>query len=156
VCVCVRVCACAYGRLNPRPCACEHLLYHDLYPQPLNYIIIIIIVFWGRFSLHSPGSALKLVILWLQPSKYWNYKHTPRCLALNYFLIEKSKYGHCVQYLVGFFFFKSGLCTYKAVTLLLEPHLQPILFWLFWRRGSHKLFAWAGLKPQFSQSQPPK
>jgi hypothetical protein len=29
----------------------------------------------------------------------------------------------------------------------LEPHLQSILPWLFWRWGSHELFAWAGLEP---------
>jgi hypothetical protein len=29
----------------------------------------------------------------------------------------------------------SGLYTCKAGTLLLEPHFQPISFWLFWRWG---------------------
>jgi hypothetical protein len=33
----------------------------------------------------------------------------------------------------------SGLCTCKADALLLEPHLQSILFWFFWRWRSHKL-----------------
>jgi hypothetical protein len=28
---------------------------------------------------------------------------------------------------------KKRLCTYKACTLLLEPDLQSILLWLFWR-----------------------
>jgi hypothetical protein len=28
-----------------------------------------------------------------------------------------------------------GLCTCKAGPLLLEPHLQYILFWLFWSWG---------------------
>jgi hypothetical protein len=27
----------------------------------------------------------------------------------------------------------SGLCTCKAATLPLDPHLQSILLWLFWR-----------------------
>jgi hypothetical protein len=30
------------------------------------------------------------------------------------------------------------------------------LVWLLWRWGSHELLAQAGLKPQSSQSQPPK
>jgi hypothetical protein len=38
-----------------------------------------------------------------------------------------------------------GLSTYEAGTQLLKPHLQCILLWLFWRWGSYKLFAWAGL-----------
>jgi hypothetical protein len=29
----------------------------------------------------------------------------------------------------------SGFCVCKAVTVLLEPHLQSILLWLFWRLG---------------------
>jgi hypothetical protein len=33
----------------------------------------------------------------------------------------------------------------RAGTLVLEPHLQSILPWLFWRWESHELFAWAGL-----------
>jgi hypothetical protein len=45
-----------------------------------------------------------------------------------------------------FFFFlwdwglNSGLCVCKAGTLLLEPHLQSILFWLFWRWGLTNYF----------------
>jgi hypothetical protein len=35
-------------------------------------------------------------------------------------------------------------------------YLQSISLWLFWRWGSFKLFAWAGLEPRSSQSQPPK
>jgi hypothetical protein len=52
-----------------------------------------------------------------------------------------------------FFFFwwdwglSSGLHTCKAGALSLEPHFQSILFSLFWRWGSHELFAQAGLKP---------
>jgi hypothetical protein len=57
----------------------------------------------------------------------------------------------------------SGLHAYKA--LLLEPYLPSILLWLFYllilavvilEIGSFKLLPWAGLGPQFSQSQPPK
>jgi hypothetical protein len=33
-----------------------------------------------------------------------------------------------------------GLCISKAGILLLEIYLQSILFWLFWRWGSHELF----------------
>jgi hypothetical protein len=40
----------------------------------------------------------------------------------------------------------SGLCACKASVLLLELHLQTILFCLFWRWGSLELFAQAGLK----------
>jgi hypothetical protein len=35
---------------------------------------------------------------------------------------------------------------------MLEPHLWSILQWLFWRWGSHELFAQAGLKLRSSQS----
>jgi hypothetical protein len=35
----------------------------------------------------------------------------------------------------------SGLCACKAGAHPLEPHLHFILLWLFWRRGSHELFA---------------
>jgi hypothetical protein len=38
----------------------------------------------------------------------------------------------------------SGLHNCKA-RILLEPHLHSILLWFFWRWGSHKLFAQAGL-----------
>jgi hypothetical protein len=41
----------------------------------------------------------------------------------------------------------SGLCTWNAGDLLLEPHLQFILLWLFWRWWSLELFVWANLKP---------
>jgi hypothetical protein len=36
------------------------------------------------------------------------------------------------------------------------PHLQPILLWLLWSWGSHKLFAWASLEQRSSWCQPPK
>jgi hypothetical protein len=42
----------------------------------------------------------------------------------------------------------SGLHTCKAGTLLLAPHLQFIVLWLFWRWGSCELFAQACLKPR--------
>jgi hypothetical protein len=38
-----------------------------------------------------------------------------------------------VVVLVGLGFFKPGLGACKAGDLLLEPHLQSILLWLFWR-----------------------
>jgi hypothetical protein len=44
----------------------------------------------------------------------------------------------------------SGLCTRKAGALPLEPHLQVIVLWLFWRWGPHELFIGTGLKPQSS------
>jgi hypothetical protein len=50
----------------------------------------------------------------------------------------------------------SGLCACKAVALPLEPYLQFILLWLFWRWESHELFARAGLEPRSFQSQLPK
>jgi hypothetical protein len=40
---------------------------------------------------------------------------------------------------IGFFWWdwdlNSGLCVYKVGALLLEPHLQSISFWLFWKWG---------------------
>jgi hypothetical protein len=55
-----------------------------------------------------------------------------------------------------FFFFKwdwglnSRHCDPKANALSLEPHLQSILLWLFWRWGLVNYFAWVGLKTQSS------
>jgi hypothetical protein len=40
---------------------------------------------------------------------------------------------------------------FQTGALPLEPYLQSILLWLFWKWGPHELFAWAGLKPQSSQ-----
>jgi hypothetical protein len=37
--------------------------------------------------------------------------------------------------------FESGLHICKAGTLLVESHLQSILLWLFWEKGSHELLA---------------
>jgi hypothetical protein len=39
-----------------------------------------------------------------------------------------------------------GLHTCKAGALPLQPCLQSILLWLFWRWRSLELFAWADLK----------
>jgi hypothetical protein len=37
----------------------------------------------------------------------------------------------------------SGLCTCKVDILPLEPHLQPILLWLFWTCGlRNSLLGW--------------
>jgi hypothetical protein len=46
----------------------------------------------------------------------------------------------------------SGVWSQHA--LLFEPHLQTIFLWVFWRWGSHKVFACAGIKlwPSLSQS----
>jgi hypothetical protein len=41
----------------------------------------------------------------------------------------------------------SGLCTCKAGTVLLEPHLQPISFWLFWRWGLANYLPAVGHEP---------
>jgi hypothetical protein len=63
--------------------------------------------------------------------------------------------GKLKSHLDLFFFFlwdwglSSGLCTGKAGTLLLEPHLKSIL-----EMGSHELLAWADL--ELLSSQPPK
>jgi hypothetical protein len=51
----------------------------------------------------------------------------------------------------------SGLLTYKAVSLLLEPHLQSIfLLWLFWRRGVVLKNYLHGLELPSSWCQTPK
>jgi hypothetical protein len=97
------------------------------------------------------------------------YRHVPFC-TFYFFVIyspSTSKNGpksprNIKTYRKKFLFlwwdlgFNSGLYGCKAGTLLLEPHLQPILLWLFWRWGSHELFARAGLKLEPSGSQPPK
>jgi hypothetical protein len=46
----------------------------------------------------------------------------------------------------------AGFHSYKADAVHLEPHIQSILLWLFWRWESLKLFSLAGLKPQSSLS----
>jgi hypothetical protein len=43
-----------------------------------------------------------------------------------------------------------GFVLAKQVLHHFEPHLQCILFWLFWRLGPHEIFAWAGLQLQSS------
>jgi hypothetical protein len=58
-----------------------------------------------------------------------------------------------------FFFFmdlglNSGLCDCKAGTLPLEPHLQSIFLWLFWRWGLTNYLH--GLASNLSLAQPPK
>jgi hypothetical protein len=50
----------------------------------------------------------------------------------------------------------SKACTHKAGSLLLEPQLQSILLWLFWKWGYCKLFSQPGFKLWFSQFQPSK
>jgi hypothetical protein len=75
----------------------------------------------------------------------WDYRNEPLHLA----------WGVVFFFLVGLGF-ELGLCTCKEDTFLLEPHLQSVLVWLFWRWGSLELFAWAGLEPPSSQSQPLK
>jgi hypothetical protein len=39
----------------------------------------------------------------------------------------------------------------KAGALLLEPHLQSIFLWVFWRQGSHELFAQTDLELNLSR-----
>jgi hypothetical protein len=68
-------------------------------------------------------------------------------LSCEYFLLLKY-----IFFLFQYFFWwdwglNSELCICKAATLLLEPHLQHMLLWLFWRWGSLELFALAGLEP---------
>jgi hypothetical protein len=66
-----------------------------------------------------------------------------RCLVRNL-----SPYS-VICIMSDFFFFWGGMgvWTCKAGALLLEPHLQSILFWLFWRWGSWE-FVQAGLELQ--------
>jgi hypothetical protein len=64
-------------------------------------------------------------------------------------LILPAFFGGGVGWWVGFVKLRA-LCLQSRHSAL-EPHLQSILLWLFWR-SSHKLFAWACLKPHFSQS----
>jgi hypothetical protein len=71
-------------------------------------------------------------------------------------LANIHKIYHTLNKLVSqsffFFFFwwdcglNSGLRTCKAGALLLEPHLQTILLWLFLEMGSLEHFAQAGLE----------
>jgi hypothetical protein len=85
-------------------------------------------------------------------------------VASFYISISNVQVSQFLQVLVNtyyIFFFgwdwglNSGLHTCKVGALLLELHLQSVLFWLFWRWGSRKISAHTGLKPQSSCSQPP-
>jgi hypothetical protein len=51
--------------------------------------------------------------------------------------------------------FELGFMLAKQVLLSFEAHLQSIFALVILEIGSCKLFAWIGLKPQSSQSQPP-
>jgi hypothetical protein len=63
------------------------------------------------------------------------------CLQYNFFLLSLS-------FFFGAWGVSLGLHTCEADSLSLEPHLQSILLWLFWRwGGSQKIFAQAGLEP---------
>jgi hypothetical protein len=58
---------------------------------------------------------------------------------------EKSHYNG-LQHFLYVMGLNSALHTCKAGTLPLEPRLQSILVWLFWRWESHELFTQAVLK----------
>jgi hypothetical protein len=62
-----------------------------------------------------------------------------------YYKYFPSVYSIVLNFLVFFPFWwdwglNSRLCTYKAGILLLKPHLQPILLWLFWKWGLENYF----------------
>jgi hypothetical protein len=63
-------------------------------------------------------------------------------------------------YLFIYFFCETGFWAWlhacKAGFLPLEPHLQSILLWLFWRWGLVKYLPRIGFEPRSSQSQSPK
>jgi hypothetical protein len=52
--------------------------------------------------------------------------------------------GNFLFFLVGLGLYACKAGTHKAGAVLLEPHLQSILLWLFWRWGLEDFFAWAG------------
>jgi hypothetical protein len=57
------------------------------------------------------------------------------------YLLDQNKLcGVCVCVCVSDWGLNSRLHACKVSTLLLEPHLQSILLWLFWRWGSPALF----------------
>jgi cellulose synthase/poly-beta-1,6-N-acetylglucosamine synthase-like glycosyltransferase len=79
----------------------------------------------------------------------------PSTICFFQFIIYLGNLPYCH---INFFFLVGlGLGTQvrnsKAGALQLEPHLQSILLWLFWRWGSHELSAQAGLEPWISASQ---
>jgi hypothetical protein len=63
---------------------------------------------------------------------------------------KKKKKRHFLVIALFFFWWDWGLNSghhvCKAGILPLEPHLQSILLWLFWRWGSHELFACIGFE----------
>jgi hypothetical protein len=69
--------------------------------------------------------------------------------------IENPVHRYLYKHHFGAWGLNLGFHTCKTSALLLEPHLQSILFCLFWRWGPLKLFLWAGLKLWSSWSQPP-
>jgi hypothetical protein len=95
-------------------------------------------VFWGRISQnYLPGLALN--------------RNPPDFSASWIASITGVSHQHPAR-----LWFELGALCLQAGALPLEPHLQCILLWLFWRWGSLKLFAWAGGKPWSLWFQPPK
>jgi hypothetical protein len=86
---------------------------------------------WEKFLYQSPASVLH------------NYKTALFLLLL--LLLSWWDWG-----------LNSGLHTCKAGALLLQPHLQFILLWLFLEIGSHDLLALSTFELPSSQSQSPK
>jgi hypothetical protein len=82
-------------------------------------------------SLFLPLNTLSACFAYLN----YTFIHLDLCLFFFFFLWDWS--------------LNSGLCAYKVDTVMLEPHLQSILLWLFWRWKSHRLFAQAGLSSAF-------
>jgi hypothetical protein len=73
--------------------------------------------------------------------------------------LELPSLFKCWDYWLEFFFFflvGLGLTLAKQVLYCLGHTSSPFCSGYFGDGISHELFAWAGLKPRSSQSQPPK
>jgi hypothetical protein len=97
-------------------------------PWHLDYLLR-----WGLDNYSPPGLSLN----YNPPNLHLLSSH-----GIQLFFIHSWRSLLCLH----FFFFwwdwclNSGLHTCKQSTLHLEPHLQSILLWLFWRQGLPELF----------------
>jgi hypothetical protein len=105
----------------------------------------------GVYVLLDPaGIGVREPLRWLLPSHCLKCIETlsNNCLAepRHHWNYEKLKQNNCLYKLLNFRmtffgrggalgFWTQGFNAYKADTLMLELHLQSILFWLFWRWG---------------------
>jgi hypothetical protein len=126
-------------------------------------------VFINEWPKQSLSQCPYVKFQWNEVTFPWclNWDHSQLCIGIKrksgvLMKLLRTLFFRNTLFLLSFFFFSGGLWfdlrahTSKAGILLLEPHLQPILFWLFLEMESKELFAWIGLELWSSWSLPPK